>query len=151
VTPPGHQGRAQRPARAHGQIRQSQVVTTFGPGAMVDLPDHAVIVAGLDHWSGYLNHPIVEDRLAATVAKLLGRPFEFYAPPAEDDDPAGSTTGITAWLFPEWFVAPHEAPDRAGGDWAQQRNVEAGALMRSTLFARQLRARFRRPRCARTW
>ena len=32
----------------HGQIRQSQVVTTFGPGAMVDLPDHAVIVGGLD-------------------------------------------------------------------------------------------------------
>ena len=36
-----------------GQIRQSQIVTTFGPGAMVDLPDHAVIIGGLDHWSGY--------------------------------------------------------------------------------------------------
>ena len=27
-----------------GQIRQSQIVTTFGPGAMVDLPDHAIII-----------------------------------------------------------------------------------------------------------
>ena len=25
--------------RPHGQIRQSQVITTFGPGAMLDLPE----------------------------------------------------------------------------------------------------------------
>ena len=53
--------------KPHGQIRQSQIVTTFGPGAMVDLPDHAVIVAGLDHWTGYRSNPIDEDRLAAKV------------------------------------------------------------------------------------
>ena len=40
--------RAKRPP---GQIRQSQVVTTFGPGAMLDLPNHSVLVAGLDYWS----------------------------------------------------------------------------------------------------
>jgi pyruvate/2-oxoglutarate dehydrogenase complex dihydrolipoamide dehydrogenase (E3) component len=40
--PPRRRGDV-RPA---GQIRQSQIVTTFGPGAMVDLPDHAVIVGG---------------------------------------------------------------------------------------------------------
>lgn len=57
----------------HGQIRQSQIVTTFGSGAMIDLPDYAVIVAGLDHWNGYQDHPIVEDRLAAKVRNLLGR------------------------------------------------------------------------------
>ena len=28
--------------RPAGQIRQSQIVTTFGPGAMVDQPEHAV-------------------------------------------------------------------------------------------------------------
>ena len=42
--PPRTRG-AVRPA---GQIRQNQVVTTFGPGAMVDLTDHSVIIAGLD-------------------------------------------------------------------------------------------------------
>ena len=40
-----------RSKRPPGQIRQSQVVTTFGPGAMLDLPNHSVLVAGLDHWS----------------------------------------------------------------------------------------------------
>jgi hypothetical protein len=61
--PPRNRGAA-RPA---GQIRQSQIVTTFGPGAMVDLTDYAVIVAGLDHWSGYKEFPIHEERLAAKV------------------------------------------------------------------------------------
>jgi hypothetical protein len=32
-------------------LRQSQVITTFGPGALVDLPNYSVLVAGLDHWS----------------------------------------------------------------------------------------------------
>ena len=38
-------------ARPHGQLRCSQVVTTFGPGALVDLPTRAVLVGGLarDH------------------------------------------------------------------------------------------------------
>ena len=29
------------------ELRRSQLVTTFGPGAMIDLPDESVIVAGL--------------------------------------------------------------------------------------------------------
>ncbi len=92
--------------RPHGQIRQSQIVTTFGPGAMVDLPEHAVIISGLEEWNGWRNQPISEARLAAKVATLVGVPsVEFYAPPADKDDPTAPVTGITAWLFPEWFVA----------------------------------------------
>jgi hypothetical protein len=98
----------------HGQIRQSQIVTTFGPGAMIDLPDYAVILAGLDHWSGYQDHPIVEDRLASKVRNLLGRSFTFYAPPADNDDPTAPATGITVWLFPEWFVGQDARQDRSG-------------------------------------
>jgi uncharacterized protein DUF1998 len=103
--PPRNRGAA-RPA---GQIRQSQIVTTFGPGAMVDLTDHAVIVAGLDHWTGYKEFPVHEERLAAKVKTLLGVPsIEFYAPPPDKDDPTADVTGITAWLFPEWFIAQFE-------------------------------------------
>ena len=84
MTPPKKRSTV-RPA---GQIRQSQIVTTFGPGAMVDLTDHAVIIAGLDHWAGYKDHPISEERLAAKVKALLGVPsIDFYAPPADRDDP----------------------------------------------------------------
>lgn len=37
---------------SNSKIRQSQVVTTYGPGALVDLPHQAVLIAGLDHWVG---------------------------------------------------------------------------------------------------
>lgn len=33
---------------------------------------------------------------------------DFFAPPADRDDPNAPITGITAWQFPEWFVAQHE-------------------------------------------
>lgn len=33
-----------------GEIRSSQVITTYGPGALLDLPRHSVMVAGLDTW-----------------------------------------------------------------------------------------------------
>ncbi len=102
--------------RPPGQIRRSQIVTTFGPGAMIDLPDYAVIVGGLEHWSGYRDYPIIEERLAAKVKALLGLPsIEFFAPPADNDDPTAEITGITVWLFPEWFVAQYEERDRATG------------------------------------
>lgn len=106
--------------RPHGQIRQSQIVTTFGPGAMVDLPEHSVIVGGLDNWSGYRDHRIFEDRLAAKVCRLLGMSsVEFFAPPADRDEPNAPITGITAWQFPEWFVAQHEVPDPASSSRAR--------------------------------
>ena len=38
--------------RPEGGIRQSQMITGFGPGAMVDLVDRAVVIGGLEHW-GY--------------------------------------------------------------------------------------------------
>ena len=34
-----------------GTIRRSQMVTTYGPGSMIDLVDQAALVGGLDFWS----------------------------------------------------------------------------------------------------
>ncbi|MGO9122889.1 MAG: DrmB family protein [Desulfomonilaceae bacterium] len=93
--------------KAHGQIRQSQLVTMFGPGAMIDLPDHSVLLAGLDHWTG-LGDQIVEPRLTSKLSQLLGVPsLQLFSPPPDPDNPAAPITGITAWLFPEWFITQH--------------------------------------------
>ena len=57
------------------QIRSSQLITTFGPGAMVDLPDDAVIIAGLDRWRYNKNSPlptIPEPRLQGKIERLMG-------------------------------------------------------------------------------
>lgn len=89
------------------KIRQSQIITTFGPGALVDLPRRAVLVAGLDHWVGEAKL-ISEPRLLANLRQRLEKPnLELRAPPV----PKGAddfTVGIAAWEFPEWFVAQYE-------------------------------------------
>ena len=58
------------PVRPHGQLRLSQILTTFGPGAMVDLPNHAVLIGGLDNWTDEGRKPIYEERLIAKLQKL---------------------------------------------------------------------------------
>jgi Domain of unknown function (DUF1998) len=89
-----------------GEIRQSQMLSTFGPGSMVDLPDHSVLIGGLNHWQGYHNQPIYEERLAARVCQLLEiARVDLYAPPAAEADPSKPRTGVTAFAFPAWFVA----------------------------------------------
>ncbi len=43
---------SERKRRPEGELRQSQLITTYGPGSMVDLVDRAVVIGGLEHW-GY--------------------------------------------------------------------------------------------------
>lgn len=91
-------------AHPHGQIRQSQIVTTFGPGAMLDLPNHSVLVGGLDHWTPG-GEEIHEPRLVEKLKRLLDVPMlKLLSPPADQEDPTVPQTGITAWQFPEWFI-----------------------------------------------
>jgi hypothetical protein len=98
--------------RPHGSIRQSQIITTFGPGATVDLPDHGVIIGGLEYWNGD-KVQIHEERLVAKLEALLQiSGLKLFAPPVEIDDPTAGPRGITAFLFPEWFVAQFEDPSR---------------------------------------
>ena len=95
-----------RQKKHSGEIRSSQVLSTFGPGSMVDLPNHSVLIGGLNHWQGYRNQPIYEDRLAGRVTQLLGvGSINMYAPPAAEQDYAARRTGIKAFTFPTWFVA----------------------------------------------
>src|SRR5262249_52802015 len=90
--------------KPHGQVRQSQLVTTFGPGALFDLPDHSVIVGGLEYWTK--GDQIIERRLESKLMDLLQVPsLALHAPPPENDDPTSNQkTGITSWQFPGWFI-----------------------------------------------
>jgi hypothetical protein len=96
--------------RAHGQIRQGQIITTYGPGALIDLPRHSAIVGGLDNWPKPANLvEIVEPRLSRKLGIMTGVPSpRLYAPPPESNDPSQPAIGITAWRFPEWFVVQDE-------------------------------------------
>ena len=92
--------------RPHGQIRQSQLITSFGPGSMMDLPDHSVLVGGLDSWSTG-GDEIIERRLVDKLKSLFDPPLQvlkLLSPPPDPDDDTAPQTGITAWQFPEWFI-----------------------------------------------
>src|SRR5208337_5658653 len=96
--------RSKKNKKPHGQVRQSQVVTTFGPGSLFDLPNHSVIVGGLEYWTK--GDEIQEPRLVAKLKDLLQVDnIALYAPPPDSDDPVSpQKTGITSWQFPEWFI-----------------------------------------------
>ncbi len=100
--------------RPPGQVRQSQVITTFGPGSLLDLPKHSVIVGGLDHWTG-VSEEVHEQRLAEKLKRLLNLPtLKLFSPPPDNEDPTVPRTGITAWQFPEWFIT--QDVERGGPD-----------------------------------
>ena len=88
----------------HGQIRHSQIVTTFGPGSLVDLPRQSVLIGGLDHWMG-VGEEIHEPRLIEKLRRHLDLPeLKLFTPPPASDEPGAPKNGITAWQFPEWFI-----------------------------------------------
>ena len=98
-----------------GELRRSQLLTTFGPGAMVDLPNHSVLIAGLEYWKGDKER-VYEDRLEKWLRLRLNAPeLKLYAPPVDGADPTAARTGIDVFQFPTWFLGQVEetwtAPD----------------------------------------
>ncbi|MCC6521904.1 MAG: DUF1998 domain-containing protein [Polyangiaceae bacterium] len=100
-------------------MRRSQAVTTYGPGAMMDLLDQAVLVGGLDFWS-YDRHrdipEIQEPRLRAAIAEYfraveleLSEEQPFLGPPESDEREPTRFAGIQVLEFPTWFVC--QSPD----------------------------------------
>jgi len=87
-----------------GELRRSQLLTTFGPGAMVDLPNHSVLIAGLEFWKGDKER-VYEDRLESWLRLKLKAPeLKLFAPPVDGADPTASRTGIDVFQFPTWFL-----------------------------------------------
>lgn len=103
--------------KPHGELRQSQVVGTFGPGAMLDLPNHSVLVAGLEQWQGQ-GIEIHEPRLVRKIQTILNiQSLKLYGPPINVGglDGAGPTPGIRCYVFPEWFVTQDDMDEEHGG------------------------------------
>ena len=92
--------------KSTGQIRRSQVITTYGPGSLIDLPRDSAIMAGVDGWV----HPLErldEPRLQSLLSRMtdVAHP-DLYVPPTPDPTEFWKKfpKGIDAYRFPEWFV-----------------------------------------------
>jgi hypothetical protein len=98
-------------ARAHAQIRRSQAITTWGPGALIDLPRHSGIVGGLETWPNVdVLDEIADPRLTRKISLLTGIPgSRLYAPPAASTSPGEPARGIGVWRFPEWMLVQDDS------------------------------------------
>ena len=97
-----------------GEIRPSQVLTTYGVGSIIDLPHLSVMVMGLDDWPLKETAEIGEERLLATIREVLGKQVRSmrstpYAPDSLDVDQfdTANVIGIPVAPFPRWMVCPY--------------------------------------------
>jgi hypothetical protein len=92
-----------------GDVRPSQILWTYGPGALVDLPNLSVITMGLDRWEVDRCPPIEEARLLEAVRRVLGPQVErLRMPPfvAEENVSPFSVEGkigVPVRPFPRWL------------------------------------------------
>ena len=98
-----------------GELRPSQVLLTYGVGALADLPNLSAVITGLEDWPVQPLSEITEDRLLASVREELGNQvLHLMAPPRAPeeastgsfDDPA-NLVGVPVASFPRWLVCPH--------------------------------------------
>lgn len=92
-----------------GEVRPSQLLWTYGPGALVDLPNLSVVTLGIDRWDPTLCRPIREARLLAAVRRELGPQVDtLRLPPIQrNDSPAPGSPeallGVPVKPFPRWL------------------------------------------------
>jgi len=92
-----------------GSVRPSQLLWTYGPGALIDLPNLSVVTKGLDHWDEARCQPVDEARLLAAVRRTLGSQVSrLYLPPIVGDEnvdlfSAEAKVGVPVLAFPRWL------------------------------------------------
>jgi hypothetical protein len=92
-----------------GEVRPSQLLWTYGPGALIDLPNLSVVTMGIDRWEPRRCQPIQEARLLTNVRRVLGDQVEsLRMPPLTDDDvvdpfSAEALVGVPVKPFPRWM------------------------------------------------
>ena len=116
-----------------GSLRSSQTVTTYGPGALVDLPDYSAIVAGLDDWRPRpkSDQQINEPRLSSKIQSMMSLPWpaRLFPPPPADEDfwPKGGSgpSYVAVRRFPKWFVVQvgSEQESRSAGPTGTSRRL----------------------------
>lgn len=83
-----------------GSVRRSQVVTTYGPGALIAVDDESFMVAGLDRWDVVDSDMVPERRLEQQL-----HVHALYLPPSETET-FRSRRGLPVIRFPLMHTCP---------------------------------------------
>ena len=89
-----------------GELRPSQVLTTFGIGSVIDLPYLSVMVMGLEDWPTSYSSEIAESRLLQSVQKMLGPQVTALKTPPRREE----ADNFTNWFAPENHIGVPVAP-----------------------------------------
>ena len=96
-----------------GELQPSQILHTFGIGSIVDLPNLAVMVMGLEDWPISHSNEVGEERLLSSVQNVLGPQVTRLLTPPRAAETIGSQTnwyddfhtiGVPVAPFPRWMV-----------------------------------------------
>lgn len=120
----------EKPKKVVGRLRKTQLITTFGNGAIVDMPDYSVIMAGANYWkdsSPVLHEPNLERLLNVSHFK------EPYVSNYRDNE---LTADVPAFRFPYYHFCPDpncgrlmpywgfgDVTDRSCANGHQKRNI----------------------------
>ena len=97
-----------------GSARPTQLLYTYGPGAVIDLPHFTIMPAGLDDWEHIWRRrgadpiPVHAPRLLEAVQLILGhhvselRPLP-WQPARSGRRHEGDDLGVPARVFPQWL------------------------------------------------
>jgi hypothetical protein len=94
-----------------GELRPSQLIYTFGVGALLDLPNTSALILGLDDWDTRYCTEITEERLLGAIQRRLGSQVKkLHLPPMTFDedsrDAATAAIGVPVAPFPRWLRCP---------------------------------------------
>lgn len=120
--------------------RLSQLISTFGPGSMLDLPTRSVMIGGLDRWDMRQGTwtTINEPRLVELLQRRLTAPSPNGEPPrmppetrlslrtpplAKDTQSNREPPGIPVSVFPTWFVCEKIEHVTIGGKDRRRRRL----------------------------
>lgn len=86
-----------------GELRRSQILTSYGSGALVDFPRLSGIMAGLESW------PIQQLPESAKIRErnleiMLGKDFFYQVSSPEND--FDKTFSLPAYRYPSWYYCP---------------------------------------------
>lgn len=110
-------GKAENQRKVIGKLRRSQLITTFGTGAIADMPEYSVIIADASLWSDgrEFNEP--------NLQRLLGKKY-FKEPDVAEVGNEKISPNIPAFRFPRMLFCPKCHKLKSYMDWGSSRKAD---------------------------
>lgn len=96
-------GNQQRPEQA-GDLRQSQLISTFGVGSIVDFVKDTVMIAGVDNWDSMENWE--ERRLFNNNLQAITGAEHFLTPKTATNTLYSKSQDVESYIFPQKLYCP---------------------------------------------